>query len=110
MAERTPMLPQLQAIYDRALADKRRQDEGGKDRPQASSRPADQGATPPQNEGEQLRAGLTGIPVFKPEIPFLVAYKKASAAGTTVNELKSDRNARRAWISYRSIGEEILND
>jgi chromosome partitioning protein len=65
----------------------------------------------PQTEGQQLRAGLIadGIPVFGAEIPLLVAFKKASAAGTTVDQLKSDRNARRAWISYRSIGEEIIH-
>lgn len=96
MAERAPMLPQLQAIYDRALADKRRQDEGEKIGHKHHRVLLTKVPPPPQNEGEQLRAGLTGIPVFKAEIPFLVAYKKASAAGTTVDELKSDRNARRA--------------
>ena len=65
----------------------------------------------PQTEGEQLRARLVAdkIPVFEADIPFLVAFKKASAAGTTVDQLKGDRNARRAWIAYRSIGEEITN-
>jgi chromosome partitioning protein len=65
----------------------------------------------PQTEGHQLRAGLLAdkIPVFEAEIPLLVAFKKASAAGTTVEQLKADRNARRAWIAYRSIGEEITN-
>jgi chromosome partitioning protein len=63
----------------------------------------------PQTEGQQLRAGLLtdNIPVFEAEIPLLVAFKKASAAGTTVDQLRADRNARRAWIAYRSVGEEI---
>ena len=65
----------------------------------------------PQTEGQQLRAGLVAdaIPVFKADIPLLVAFKKASAAGTTVDQLKNDRNARRAWIAYRSVGEEITH-
>jgi chromosome partitioning protein len=45
----------------------------------------------PQTDGQQLRAGLIAdkIPVFKAEIPLLVAFKKASAAGTTVDQLKN---------------------
>lgn len=63
----------------------------------------------PQTEGQQLRGGLIAdrIPVFKAEIPMLVAFKKASAEGKTVDDLKGDRNAWRAWRAYRSVGEEI---
>jgi chromosome partitioning protein len=65
---------------------------------------------PPQTEGQQLRAGLANsVPAFEAEIPLLVAFKKASAAGATVDQLKSDRNARRAWIAYRSVGQEITH-
>ena len=64
---------------------------------------------PPQSEGHQLRAGLLAdnIPVFKAEIPMLVAFKKASAEGKTVADIRSDRNAWRAWKAYRSVGKEI---
>ena len=65
----------------------------------------------PQTEGAQLRASLKehGIPVFKSEIPLLVAYRKASAEGVIVSSLKEDRNAKRAWEVYKEVGEEILH-
>lgn len=65
----------------------------------------------PQTEGQQLRGALLAdnIPVFEAEVSFLVAFKKASAGGTTVDQLKADGNARRAWIAYRSVGEEITD-
>jgi cellulose biosynthesis protein BcsQ len=49
------------------------------------------------------------IPVFKAEIPLLVAYRKASAEGVTEREVKGDANARRAWLAYERIGREIVN-
>jgi len=66
---------------------------------------------PPQTEGQQLRAALVAdrIPVFKAEIPLLVAFKKASAEGKTAADLKGDRNAWRAWRAYRSVGKEIID-
>jgi chromosome partitioning protein len=66
---------------------------------------------PPQTEGEQLRASLkqAGIPVFKSQIPLLVAYRKASAEGITAREVKGDANARRAWLAYEKVGREIVN-
>jgi chromosome partitioning protein len=65
---------------------------------------------PPQTEGQQLRTALIAdkIPVFKAEIPMLVAFKKASAEGKTVADI-SDRNAWRAWRAYRSVGKEIID-
>src|SRR5271170_1949497 len=53
----------------------------------------------PQTEGAQLRESLlaAGVPVFKSDIPLLVAYKKASADGVTAKEVRGDANARRAW-------------
>ena len=65
----------------------------------------------PQTEGEQLRASLVqaGIPIFKSEIPLLVAYRKASAEGITAREVKGDANARRAWLAYERVGKEIVN-
>jgi len=66
---------------------------------------------PPQTEGAQLRASLreARIPVFKSEIPLLVAYRKASADGVTARDVKGDRNARRAWLAYEKVGREIVN-
>jgi chromosome partitioning protein len=66
---------------------------------------------PPQTEGEQLRASLkqAGIPLFKAEIPLLVAYRKASAEGITAREVRGDANARRAWLAYERVGREIIN-
>jgi chromosome partitioning protein len=66
---------------------------------------------PPQTEGAQLRASLkqAGIPLFKAEIPLLVAYRKASADGITAREVKGDANARRAWLAYERVGKEIVN-
>ncbi len=66
----------------------------------------------PQTEGAQLRASLVenGIPVFKSEIPLLVAYRKASAEGVIVSALKDDRNAARAWEAYKATGEEMIHD
>ena len=66
---------------------------------------------PPQTEGAQLRTSLkqAGIPLFKGEIPLLVAYRKASADGVTAREVKGDANARRAWLAYEKVGKEIVN-
>jgi len=66
---------------------------------------------PPQTEGDQLRASLETmhIPVFDSEIPLLVAYRKASADGICVRDVKNDRNARRAWLAYERVGKEIIN-
>jgi len=63
----------------------------------------------PQTEGAELRASLieNNIPVFKSEIPLLVAYRKASSEGIVVSALK-DRNASRAWEAYQATGEEII--
>jgi chromosome partitioning protein len=66
---------------------------------------------PPQTEGMQLRMSLkhAGIPIFKAEIPLLVAYRKASAEGITAREVRGDANARRAWLAYERVGKEIIN-
>lgn len=64
----------------------------------------------PRTEGEQLRASLVenDIPVFRAEIPMLVAFHKASAEGIPVSGVKDDRNAARAWEAYDSAGKEII--
>jgi chromosome partitioning protein len=66
----------------------------------------------PQAEGEQLYSDLVakGYPVFQTMIPFLVAYRKASYEGLTARGVRSDPNARRAWLAYERVGREILHD
>lgn len=49
------------------------------------------------------------IPVFKAEIPLLVAYRKTSAEGIMARGVKGDANARRAWLVYERVGKEIIN-
>jgi chromosome partitioning protein len=48
------------------------------------------------------------VPVFKAEVPMLVAFKKASAEGKTVADI-GNRNAWRAWKAYRSLGKDIVD-
>ena len=69
----------------------------------------DQGSTCTQTEGQQLRAVLIAdkVPVFKAEVPMLVAFKKASAEGKTVADIRN-RNAWRAGKAYRSVRKEIV--
>lgn len=66
---------------------------------------------PPQSSAQKLRDELDAdnIPVFKTDIPFLAAFKKASAQGTTVAQVKNDRNAWKGAIAYRRIGMEIID-
>jgi hypothetical protein len=49
------------------------------------------------------------IPIFKTEIPFLGAFKKASAQGTTVAHVKNDCNAWRGAMAYRRVGMEMID-
>jgi chromosome partitioning protein len=49
------------------------------------------------------------IPVFKSEIPLLIAFRKASAEGITAREVKGDPNARRAWLAYERVGKEVMS-
>ena len=64
----------------------------------------------PRTDGDQLRAMLMaeGIPVFKAEVPQLVAFDKASAEGVPVYAIKDER-AGRAWAAYEAVGKEICN-
>jgi len=50
-----------------------------------------------------------GILPFKTDIPSLAAFKKASAQGTTVAQVKGDRNAWKGAMAYRRIGMEIAD-
>jgi chromosome partitioning protein len=47
------------------------------------------------------------LPVFKAEIPLLIAFEKASTKGAIVRDI-SDPRARTAWRTYESVGQEIL--
>ena len=64
----------------------------------------------PRTDGEQLRQSLVKqkIPIFKSEIPQLVAFDRASENGALVYEIKDERAAR-AWQSYESAAKEIFS-
>jgi chromosome partitioning protein len=64
----------------------------------------------PRSDGDQLRAMLNEqeISVFQAEIPRLVAFEKAAAAGLPVYGIQDDR-ADRAWNAYESVGREIID-
>ncbi|MGI0481783.1 ParA family protein [Geminocystis sp. CENA526] len=47
------------------------------------------------------------LPVFKTEIPLLIAFEKASQNGKTVKDY-SDSRAKQAWKQYEAVGKEIL--
>lgn len=66
----------------------------------------------PEPEGPQLRADLTGqnIPLFSVDIPRLKAFDKAFHAGVIVGEIKTDRNAMRAWQAYQTAGKELITN
>ena len=65
----------------------------------------------PQTFSQKLRDELTAdkIPLFKTDIPQLSAFKKASAQGTTVAQVKNDRNAWKGAMAYRRVGMEIVD-
>jgi len=48
------------------------------------------------------------IPLFKAEIPLLIAFEKASQNGRTVRDY-SDQRAKLAWKKYKEVGKEILD-
>jgi chromosome partitioning protein len=49
------------------------------------------------------------IPLFKIEIPLLIAFERASQNGKTVKDY-SDSRAKQAWRQYEAVGKEILNN
>ena len=65
----------------------------------------------PQARGEQLRADLLeqNIPLFNAQIPRLSAFEKAAEKGIRVCDVKSNKNAQRAWDAYVAAGKEIIN-
>lgn len=62
----------------------------------------------PSHDGEEARSLLEerGLPLFKGEIPRLVAFQKAALQGRPVNRV-SDARAEAAWKAYVGVGEEI---
>lgn len=62
----------------------------------------------PSRDGEEARAmlGRRGLPLFKAEIPRLVAYQKAALAGVPVYKV-GDPRAEQAWEGYKRVGKEL---
>lgn len=62
----------------------------------------------PSHDGEEARGLLEerGLPLFRAEIPRLVAFQKAALQGRPVNKV-SDPRAESAWRAYLGVGEEI---
>jgi chromosome partitioning protein len=62
----------------------------------------------PSHDGEEARGLLEerGLPLFKGEIPRLVAFQKAALQGKPVNRI-ADPRAETAWRAYVGVGEEI---
>ena len=59
----------------------------------------------PSHDGEEARGLLEerGLPLFKAEIPRLVAFQKAALQGRTVNKV-GDPRAESAWRAYVGVG------
>jgi chromosome partitioning protein len=47
------------------------------------------------------------LPLFKSEIPLLVAFERASQHGVTVKHYH-DFRSRQAWTKYQAVGDEIV--
>ena len=48
------------------------------------------------------------LPLFKTDIPRLVAFERAPSRGVTIKEYPDPR-ARKAWSHYQAVGREILS-
>ena len=48
------------------------------------------------------------LPLFKTDIPLLVAFERASSRGVTVKDF-SDYRSLQAWKKYEAIGKEIMS-
>jgi len=62
----------------------------------------------PRRTGEQARAALQELPLFKQGIRRFAAYEKAALEGLPVYQV-SDRSARIAWKEYETIGQELVS-
>jgi chromosome partitioning protein len=63
----------------------------------------------PNRDGEEARRTIeeASLPIFKGEIPRLVAFQRAALQGCLASEVKDER-AEIAWNAYQEIGKEIL--
>lgn len=63
----------------------------------------------PSRDGAEARSLLADndLPVFRKEIPRLVAFQKAALTGVPVKDVKDPR-AQNAWASYDLVGMEVL--
>jgi chromosome partitioning protein len=61
-----------------------------------------------RGEADELRSALEAlhVPLFKAEIPELVAFDKANASGVPVYAVDDER-AERAWAAFQAVGKEI---
>ncbi|MGK7946010.1 MAG: AAA family ATPase [Microcystaceae cyanobacterium] len=59
--------------------------------------------------GREARKRLkeANLPLFKTEIPLLIAFEKASQQGVTVKDC-TDPRSQAAWRTYNGVGREIL--
>lgn len=63
----------------------------------------------PSKEGAEARYLIQEeeIPLFEGQISRLVAFRKAALSGLPVYEV-TDKQAKRGWEEYQTIGEEVL--
>lgn len=61
----------------------------------------------PRRTGEQARAALAELPLFKQGVRRFAAYEKAALEGLPVYQV-SDRSARIAWKEYEAVAQELL--
>jgi chromosome partitioning protein len=61
------------------------------------------------NSGKEARQFLEEqkLPLFKPEIPRLVAFERAPNKGIVIKEY-SDSRSRMAWSQYEAVAKEIM--
>ncbi|GBF81276.1 ParA family protein [Aphanothece sacrum] len=59
--------------------------------------------------GREARERLKGakLPLFKTEIPLLVAFERASQKGVVIKDY-SDPRSKFAWSTYEAVGKEII--
>jgi chromosome partitioning protein len=62
----------------------------------------------PSHDGEDARELMTdrGLPLFKTDVPRLVAFQKAALQGIPVNKV-TDARSESAWNAYAQVGKEI---
>jgi len=49
------------------------------------------------------------LPIFKEEIPLLVAFQRSPSRGVVVQDFP-DRRAKIGWNRYKAIGKEIATE